>query len=41
MLRESFQGESAVMRLRLEGRKKPIRGHKKPLRISTSEANMH
>ena len=31
MLRESFQGESSVMRLRLEGCKKPIRGHKKPI----------
>ena len=28
MLRESSQGENSVMRLRLEGRKKPIRGHK-------------
>ena len=29
MLRESSQGESSVMRLRLEGHKKPIRGRKK------------
>ena len=29
MLRESSQGESLVMRVRLEGRKKPIRGCKK------------
>ena len=28
MLRESSQGESSVMRVRLEGRKKPIRHHK-------------
>ena len=27
--RESSQGESSVLRLRLEGRKKPIRGCKK------------
>ena len=32
MLRESSQGESSVMRLRLEGRKKPIRVIKNPLR---------
>ena len=31
MLRESSQGESSVMRLTLEGRKKPIRGHKKAI----------
>ena len=42
MLRESSQGESSVMRVRLEGRKKPIRGcKKKTLRICTSGANMH
>ena len=35
MLRESSQDESSVMRLRLEGCKKPIRGHKKPI------MNMH
>ena len=35
MLRESSQGESSVMRLRLEGHKKPIRGRKKPI------TNMH
>ena len=35
MLRESSQGESSVMRLRLEGHKKPIRGCKKPI------TNMH
>ena len=29
MLRETSQGESSVMRVRLEGRKKPIRHHKK------------
>ena len=28
---ESSQGESLVMRLRIEGRKKPIMGHKKPI----------
>ena len=31
MLRESSQRESSVMRLILDGRKKPIRGHKKPI----------
>ena len=31
MLRESSQGESSVMRLRLEGRKKPIGVVKNPL----------
>ena len=41
MLRESSQGESSVMRLRLEGCKKPIRVVKKPLQICTSKANMH
>ena len=35
MFRESSQGESSVMRLRLESHKKPIRGHKKPI------TNMH
>ena len=35
ILRESSQGESSVMRLRLEGCKKPIRGCKKPI------MNMH
>ena len=35
MLRESSQGESSVMRLRLEGRKKTIRVCKKPI------TNMH
>ena len=35
MLMESSQGESSVMRHRLEGCKKPIRGHKKPI------MNMH
>ena len=29
MLRESSQGEISVMRLRLQGRKEPIRGYKK------------
>ena len=29
MLRESSQGGSSVMRLRLEGHKKPIKGRKK------------
>ena len=42
MLRESSQGESSVMRLRLEGRKKPIRGCKKTItNICTSEVNTH
>ena len=31
MLRESSQGETSAMRLRLEGHKKAIRGHKKPI----------
>ena len=31
MLRESSQGQSSVMRLRLEGGKKPIRGRKKSI----------
>ena len=35
MLRESSQGETLVMRLRLEGCKKAIRGRKKPI------TNMH
>ena len=35
MPRESSQGESSVMRLRLEGHKNPIRGLKKPI------VNMH
>ena len=35
MLRESSQGESSVMTLRLEGHKKPIRGCKKTI------TNMH
>ena len=35
MHRESSQGESSVMRVRLEGRKKPIRGPKKSI------MNMH
>ena len=33
MFRESSQGESSVMRVRLEGHKKPIRGCKKPIMI--------
>ena len=35
MLKESNQGQSSVIRLRLEGHKKPIRGHKNPI------TNMH
>ena len=41
MLRESSQGESSVMRLRLEGHKNPLGVIKNPLRICTREAIMH
>ena len=42
MLRESSQGESSVMRLRLEGSlKNPLEVIKNPLQICTSEANTH
>ena len=41
MHRESSQGESSVMRLRLVGRKNPLGVIKNPLQIHTSEANTH
>ena len=41
MLRESSEGESSVMRLRLEGHKNPLVVIKNPLQIHTSEANTH
>ena len=41
MLRESSQGESSVMRLRLEGRKKPIRVIKIHYENARAEANTH